>query len=866
MIRTDKVPLAALLAGEPIKPLSRKVIEEQEAAQKAMEEARKEKSATRVHKFDLEEETNETVLKKSKHHKEHKEHVSQRSHKSVVSTKTTTAIASTSTYIISQTNDHLPKRKSSHETKDKAPLIMPRKHSDQRDKSSSLQKRPEQKKSFDSTKSKLTIRTDKPSPSGDPFKKPRPVQPSPVQRSPAIAKPSSSGGLGVFDLLDSIMEKQDRTMQELNKSEEQKANERQRLEMERRRKSAENPFEKGAAFSSGSNLPVNQPLSVNVKTDGSQQSTPSDTAGSINTPRESRTSQEKSPKTLPKERTSKSESTEKSPVGTADKQPQQTTPKERPPIDFTEEAQPVLTEPVKIVDQTIQVTQTTIVELSLDDIPLPDEIPSNQMETSTEAANVEDSPKESVSNEMLSTQTVSVVTTQETTIQVETISIGTEREDVKQETNESLSTVEDEEVRPYEPEMLPGVEVDDSMNDAELIASANLILKNLQQSANDSTSGINITYEQVVISDDESTNSAKDPEEKPPMDFYGEPVPDSDDEDDKLFEMAAGMPKSKKGEVKKIEEEALPNNETIELDYYNADINIKSDIKNKWSIDPDNGDGFALMWGCVRSNYGLCLPNNVSDRSSLPPYIVYQVQIKDYLPIKHLPFEELEPYEVRLGWSADSVRSIVGESQNSYAYCSTGRKAAGNIFSDFGQNAQILDYITVVLDLLNNELRIFLNDTDLGAAHTNLRFNSPGSTDNQTIVFPHIGLKNMRCLVNFGVEQADPDSVTQWPVPGFLADKPYKFFGELNRFPNNIVATPRPPPSKSDCTVIFMVGLPASGKSKWVEQYLREHENERWIVLNSDAMLNLMKVNGVPRKRVHQGRWDAVMGLAAKGC
>jgi hypothetical protein len=60
----------------------------------------------------------------------------------------------------------------------------------------------------------------------------------------------------------------------------------------------------------------------------------------------------------------------------------------------------------------------------------------------------------------------------------------------------------------------------------------------------------------------------------------------------------------------------------------NADINIKSDSKNKWLIDPDNGDGFALMWGCVRSNYGLRFPNNVEDRSNLPPLIVYQVQVR----------------------------------------------------------------------------------------------------------------------------------------------------------------------------------------------------------------------------------------------
>jgi len=36
----------------------------------------------------------------------------------------------------------------------------------------------------------------------------------------------------------------------------------------------------------------------------------------------------------------------------------------------------------------------------------------------------------------------------------------------------------------------------------------------------------------------------------------------------------------------------------------NSDLNIKAGSTNKWLIDPDNLDGFALMWGGVRSNYG----------------------------------------------------------------------------------------------------------------------------------------------------------------------------------------------------------------------------------------------------------------------
>jgi hypothetical protein len=105
---------------------------------------------------------------------------------------------------------------------------------------------------------------------------------------------------------------------------------------------------------------------------------------------------------------------------------------------------------------------------------------------------------------------------------------------------------------------------------------------------------------------------------------------------------------------------------------------------------------------------------------------------------------------------------------------------------------------------LNNEIRILLNDTDLGVMYTDLQFHSFNSTEDFTLIFPHIGLKNIRCFVNFGVEKPDAGCQDAWPVPSFLADKPYKFFGEFNRFPSNLISTPRPPPSKSDCTVIFV--------------------------------------------------------------
>ncbi|KAI6185933.1 SPRY domain-containing protein [Aphelenchoides besseyi] len=438
-----------------------------------------------------------------------------------------------------------------------------------------------------------------------------------------------------------------------------------------------------------------------------------------------------------------------------------------------------------------------------------------------------------------------------------------------------------------------------------------------------------ITYGQVLEDPDPNTSNTESKgdktdgnsngtssEPKPLPEFYGEPVPDDDDNDDALFEMAAGLPpRKRRGEVDGADnEEPLPDDSQIELDYFNADMNIKADAKDKWLIDPDNGDGFALMWGCVKATFGIRLPTpttNVrsnADQNSEPipadpvnsrvnsfgsdstsaivqepststtptapsesfPAIVYQVRIVEYLSLKHVPFEEAEPYDLRVGWSTANVQAPVGEAEHSYAFCRLGRRAHGNIFTDYGQTVSIGDVVT---DIAANEIRYFVNETDLGVAFTPLNFQSPNS-NGIPVVHPHIGLKNVKVAVNFGNSESatettadETEKTSEWKLPTALQDRPagtVKFFGQIDRQHIQMVPTLRPPASKANCTVLMMVGLPGAGKTHWVRKYLLSHSHERWITLNTDMMLNLMKVNGVPRKRVHQGRWDVIMGLAAK--
>jgi heterogeneous nuclear ribonucleoprotein U-like protein 1 len=201
-----------------------------------------------------------------------------------------------------------------------------------------------------------------------------------------------------------------------------------------------------------------------------------------------------------------------------------------------------------------------------------------------------------------------------------------------------------------------------------------------------------------------------------------------------------------------------------------------------------------------------------------------------------------------------NVNTTVGEARSSYAYCRTGRKANANIFSDYGHSAQPGDVITVVLvgsfnqskltvlqNVIANDLRIYINDEDLGVAFTDLNFTSNQDTD-YSVIFPHISLKNVKAFVNFGMEQPETGDAKPWPVPSALHDKEFKFFGQFERRPTSMTPTSRPPPSKSDCTVIMMVGLPAAGKSNWVRNYLSEHPTEHWITINSEIMLDYMKV------------------------
>ena len=62
----------------------------------------------------------------------------------------------------------------------------------------------------------------------------------------------------------------------------------------------------------------------------------------------------------------------------------------------------------------------------------------------------------------------------------------------------------------------------------------------------------------------------------------------------------------------------------------------------------------------------------------------------------------------------------------------------------------------------------------------------------------------------------------------------------------------------------MMVGLPAAGKTTWVEKYCQENRLYKYNVLGTNDLLEKMKVMGLPRRNNYHGRWEVLIERSTK--
>ncbi|CAB63361.1 B30.2/SPRY domain-containing protein [Caenorhabditis elegans] len=360
-------------------------------------------------------------------------------------------------------------------------------------------------------------------------------------------------------------------------------------------------------------------------------------------------------------------------------------------------------------------------------------------------------------------------------------------------------------------------------------------------------------YAQLELPITESLLKRTDDEQPEEVYYHGDPVPEVDENE--LYEIAAGIKpkkKEKKALVQIPEEERVPaDSETIELDYYNADILVKSAEKDIWQIEPFNQDGLALMWGGIRSNFGIKLPFKQTGKDA-SHRLAFQIQIDSYQSIQHLPTEFMaDGGDVRIGFSLASTASLIlGESPGSWCISASGKRAANNHFSDFGKLFDIGDVVTCIFDLSVGTISYQINGENVGSPFESLQFREGD------VIFPTICTKNANINVNMGQELTDE----KWKIP---EDRDWMFITEMDRA--HLVRSHTAPAAKKDCTVLMTVGLPGVGKTTWVRRYLAEHPHEHWTLISADVVMDAMKVNGVPRIRLPTlKRPDFLRGIIGK--
>ncbi|KAL1234289.1 Heterogeneous nuclear ribonucleoprotein [Trichinella spiralis] len=264
-----------------------------------------------------------------------------------------------------------------------------------------------------------------------------------------------------------------------------------------------------------------------------------------------------------------------------------------------------------------------------------------------------------------------------------------------------------------------------------------------------------------------------------------------------------------------LKENSLGDDDEVTAEFAN-EFDLENCDETQVFIDPNNRD---LNMKVMAKEPFIVLPYNeegfvhmlASGRATYGVYygcVAFEVQILENVDLSGNEYREEEnAYELRLGWTVDTSEMRLGETTYSYAYCSNGKLATEK--------------------------------------HCFILFK-------RRPLFPAFTTKNVKFHINFG----------QQPEPWFPLPEEYVFINDVPY--GNRIRGPLPMKSKEECVVVMMIGLPGCGKSQWVRDYLSGHPEERWWLLSPSHALEQMSIQGTARFKFHQGRWDIVMGTAAK--
>uniref|UniRef100_A0A1I8IFM6 SPRY domain-containing protein n=1 Tax=Macrostomum lignano TaxID=282301 RepID=A0A1I8IFM6_9PLAT len=345
------------------------------------------------------------------------------------------------------------------------------------------------------------------------------------------------------------------------------------------------------------------------------------------------------------------------------------------------------------------------------------------------------------------------------------------------------------------------------------------------------------------------------------------------------------------------------------LDPYHCDLHLKVGWPDLLHARPVADEGFAFCWAGCRATHGL-----VVSAEQRPLRVWYEAKVTKKVEDLRLPSSEPDRCAIRFGWMADGIGTDfqLGEAPDSYGYESTGKRCANGVFEKYGQPFNIGDVVACYADFPTGTDSVYLsfavNGRYQGAAFA-IKQPSDSMPDmpSATALFPCIVAKNLAFSVQFGSSSTNGEEAYWFAAPptiidateqATVEDKPQTEEADNNKATNesteaeettskverldprpsdyelpsedwlsleqamqtksdSVVRAAPPPPDKASCEVIFMVGLPGSGKTHWVRQHLASHPDKRYTILASYSVLDKMSVAGQSRRDLtHPQRWQ----------